>query len=76
MARQDVRSRDAGPTTIRTQQWSPSPASRKEGARISSEAVAKRAYEKFLARGCRHGSDLQDWIEAERELRAEAERGR
>lgn len=40
------------------------------------ETVARRAYEKFVARGARHGSDLQDWFEAERELKAEWGRGR
>ena len=33
-----------------------------------SEAVAQRAYELFLARGASHGFDLQDWLDAEREL--------
>jgi hypothetical protein len=42
---------------------------------ISSDAIAKRAYEKFVARGGGHGSDQEDWAEAERELSA-ASRGR
>ena len=33
--------------------------------------IAKRAYEKFQARGCVHGFDLQDWTNASRELTAE-----
>lgn len=33
------------------------------------EAIAKRAYEKFLARGRTHGRDWQDWFEAETELK-------
>ncbi len=43
----------------------------KPGSTISNEAIAKRAYEKFLARGGVHGSHEQDWLEAERELKAE-----
>jgi hypothetical protein len=39
---------------------------------VSSQAIAQRAYEKFLARGGAHGSDQEDWTEAERELTAEA----
>ncbi len=39
---------------------------------VSPEAVAKRAYEKWLARGGNHGDDLTDWLEAEKELSAEA----
>jgi len=37
------------------------------------EAIARRAYELFLARGGEHGHDLDDWLQAEREL---AEAGR
>ena len=33
--------------------------------------IAKRAYEKYEARGCVHGFDLQDWTNASRELTAE-----
>ncbi|RPI55531.1 MAG: DUF2934 domain-containing protein [Acidobacteria bacterium] len=33
------------------------------------EAVAKRAYEIYLKRGGLHGADLDDWLEAERQLR-------
>jgi hypothetical protein len=40
--------------------------------KASVEDVAKRAYEKFEARGRRHGSDREDWIAAERELDGEA----
>ena len=42
--------------------------------KISHEAIAKRAYEKFLTRGGSHGNHQQDWLEAERELRIEARR--
>lgn len=34
----------------------------------SHEQIASRAYEIFVARGCRHGNHDQDWIQAEREL--------
>jgi hypothetical protein len=44
---------------------------RKAPAEIDAEAIAQRAYEKFLARGGRHGDDLRDWFEAEKELKAE-----
>jgi hypothetical protein len=32
------------------------------------EAIARRAYEKYLARGQVHGLDQEDWAEAQREL--------
>jgi hypothetical protein len=42
----------------------------------SSEEVARRAYELFLARGAGHGRDLDDWLEAERQLTEQAPNGR
>jgi len=38
---------------------------------IDSVEIGKRAYEKWLARGCLDGYAQQDWTEAEAELRAE-----
>ena len=35
----------------------------------TNEQIAARAYEIFLRRGASHGSDLEDWLQAERELR-------
>jgi len=32
------------------------------------EEIARCAYELFLARGAEDGRDLQDWLEAERQL--------
>ena len=33
------------------------------------DAVARRAYEIYQRRGGNHGADLDDWLEAERELK-------
>jgi len=30
--------------------------------------IARRAYERFLARGATHGQDVDDWLHAEREM--------
>ena len=30
--------------------------------------IAKRAYELYAERGCRHGAALDDWLDAEREI--------
>lgn len=30
--------------------------------------IAKRAYELYRERGCQHGSALDDWLDAEREI--------
>jgi hypothetical protein len=36
--------------------------------RPTNQEIRARAYEIFLLRGALHGSDLEDWLEAEREL--------
>jgi hypothetical protein len=38
------------------------------------EEIAQRAYELYLARGGAHGYDLEDWLEAERQLRDPGDR--
>ena len=35
---------------------------------IIQSTVAKRAYQIFEKRGCKHGFDLEDWVFAEKEL--------
>jgi len=41
-------------------------------AEPAHDDIARRAYEIYLARGCADGQDVQDWIQAERELRKQA----
>lgn len=41
----------------------------REEAKPDRQAVARRAFELFLARGGVHGHDVEDWLAAERELR-------
>ena len=36
----------------------------------ASEEIKIRAYEIYLARGASHGADLDDWLQAERELKS------
>jgi len=38
----------------------------------SHEEIAEAAYQRYLSRGRRHGSDFDDWLEAERDLRSRA----
>ena len=48
------------------------PAAQRIDVRSASDAdIAKRAYEKYEARGRTHGFDLEDWTAASRELTAE-----
>jgi hypothetical protein len=42
--------------------------------KIAHERIAMRAYEKWVQRGCPHGTDQQDWLDAEAELKAELHR--
>ena len=36
----------------------------------SYNEIAEAAYQRYLSRGGAHGQDVDDWMEAERELRA------
>ena len=36
----------------------------------ASDLIARRSYELYLARGGEHGHDVEDWLQAERELGA------
>jgi len=40
------------------------------GPAPSEQEIATRAYEIFLSRGATDGADLDDWLQAERELTA------
>ena len=42
----------------------------------TQEMIAQRAYQKWLAGGCPNNTDVQDWLEAEAELKAELNRHR
>lgn len=37
---------------------------------LDRDDVPRRAFELYCARGCEDGHDLDDWVSAERELRA------
>jgi DUF2934 family protein len=38
-------------------------------ANITEDKIARRAYDLYLARGCEPGHTLDDWLQAEHELR-------
>ena len=46
----------------------PLPAATTQTPTPSSADVAKRAFELYCERGCQDGYDVQDWLQAEREL--------
>jgi hypothetical protein len=60
MEGQDM-SRVASPTTAH-------PANQ---VKVPHEKICMRAYEKWVHRGQPHGTHLQDWLEAEKELQVE-----
>jgi Protein of unknown function (DUF2934) len=37
---------------------------------VSANDIAERAYETYVDRGCADGFDREDWLRAERELKA------
>jgi hypothetical protein len=43
---------------------------------VGQDEIARRAYERFLNRGCEHGRDLEDWLLAEQEIQQLTERPR
>jgi Protein of unknown function (DUF2934) len=38
-------------------------------AQVTDSDITRRAYDLYLARGCEHGHDVDDWLQAERKLR-------
>lgn len=56
MARLDDESRDRGAD--------------RDASHDSADEVRRRAYDRYVARGGAGGSDVDDWLEAEREVRA------
>lgn len=47
-----------------------------DSAPIGHDAIALRAYELFVASGYQHGNELQHWLTAEAELRADGRTAR
>ncbi len=62
-------------STATKQQATPAPQAGHAQPCVPHEKIAMRAYAKWQQRGCPCGTDLQDWREAEAELKAEMTRG-
>ncbi len=43
-------------------------------AQPSQEEIAKRAYEIYERNGCQHGCEMENWLAAEAELKATAQK--
>jgi hypothetical protein len=50
------------------------PSTADEQSGITADAIARRAFEFYCARGGEHGQDVDDWLKAERELKHGATR--
>lgn len=46
----------------------PAPAARAPAFETTQDTIARRAYEIYLSRGGADGHDIDDWLDAEREL--------
>ena len=46
-----------------------SPASNPDRLEVTEELIRTRAYETFEQRGCENGHDMDDWLQAEAELK-------
>ena len=61
-------------SSSKKQQTSAAPVETSQGTQtsiVSNESIARRAYEKYAARGMVHGLDQEDWALANDELLAE-----
>jgi hypothetical protein len=45
------------------------PSEKPDAIQITQAAIATRAHEIYRARGGAHGSDMEDWLQAEREIK-------
>jgi hypothetical protein len=63
--------RSGGVTTTPLRPAGTKPLQATSRAKITYEQIARRAHEIWVKQGCTHGQDRQNWLEAERQLKAE-----
>ena len=51
-----------------TDDGAPTPLAQQQSSPIAENDIARRAYDRYLARGGEPGHALDDWLDAEREL--------
>ena len=64
----------AAPQTGKSMQTTATMQSGTQQHGVCQDKVAARAYQKWVQKGCKHGTDKQDWLEAETEIKAEMAR--
>jgi hypothetical protein len=62
------RKRETGSSVLEREEGAPQFAGDTTAANADRERIAERAYQLYMARGGRDGSDVDDWLEAEREV--------
>lgn len=73
-ARQSTRSTAKAPAGRKTAAKTPRRRSQAAMKEIPHDLIRRRAYEIYCARGGFHGRDVDDWLQAERELRGTPKR--
>ncbi len=71
-------SRTSTPTATKSQQAQaakPQSAAAAPPTCAMQDKIAMLAYEKWIQKGCQHGNNQQDWLEAEAEVKAEMNKG-
>ncbi|MCL5280298.1 MAG: DUF2934 domain-containing protein [Planctomycetes bacterium] len=66
--------RTGGATTTLRPVGAQAPTATKTTPKPTREQIAQRAHEIWVKNGCKHGQDEQNWLEAERQLKAEMSR--
>lgn len=61
--------REPKPPETKTSRRSPSPKRRDPSPEPTRDDIARRAYEIYIERGGREGCEMEDWLQAEQELR-------
>jgi hypothetical protein len=62
------RKRDSGMPVVQPDAGAPQFSGDTTAADLDRERIAERAYQLFIDRGANDGRDLDDWLEAERQL--------
>lgn len=66
-----INSGSGGATAVATRPAATKSAPSTRGPLPTHDQISKRAHEIWIKRGCKPGQDEQNWLEAEKQLRAE-----
>jgi hypothetical protein len=72
MAKRAVRSTAKRVVAVNSGVMSETELTGQPNGRPSEDDVRVRAYQRYLERGSTHGNDVEDWVEAEKELKGQS----